>query len=269
MADGTITRELWRRYTALQFRIQNEAANLMKEYISQYGFEDREAAMAYAYGLTLKYGEAAAEAACEMYDLSAQLAGVYVPEAEPAESATFEETVSFLDKEAAQTITNIATGVGNLVKRQGADTTMINAARDGAEWAWVPMGDTCSFCIMLASNGWQRQSKKEKAHHAEHIHNNCDCQYAVRFNGQGGPKGYDPEKYQAMYYGADPDHWNTPDGKPPAGYYPTKYKAWELQLNAMRREAYAENKAEINAQKRSAYAKRRELNSSKAEEIDV
>jgi hypothetical protein len=41
------------------------------------------------------------------------------------------------------------------------------------------------------------------------------------------------------------------------------------RINAMRREAYAQNKEEINAQKRSAYAKRKELNSSEAEEINV
>jgi hypothetical protein len=41
------------------------------------------------------------------------------------------------------------------------------------------------------------------------------------------------------------------------------------KLNAMRRDAYAENKEEINAQKRSAYEKRKERNSSEAEEINV
>jgi hypothetical protein len=37
----------------------------------------------------------------------------------------------------------------------------------------------------------------------------------------------------------------------------------------MRREAYALNKDKINEQKRAAYAKRKELESSEAEEIDV
>ena len=51
-----------------------------------------------------------------------------------------------------------------------------NAVRDGAEWAWVPHGDTCPFCITLASNGWQKASRKVlKGGHAEHIHANCDC----------------------------------------------------------------------------------------------
>jgi hypothetical protein len=41
------------------------------------------------------------------------------------------------------------------------------------------------------------------------------------------------------------------------------------KINAMRREAYAENKEEINEQKRSAYEKQQELNSSEADEIKV
>jgi len=269
MAAGTITRELWKRYTAIQFRIQNEAANLMKDYISRNGFTDREAAIAYAFGLATKYGEAAAAAACEMYDLSAQIAGVAVPAAEPAETATLKETADFLQKASEQSVQNVSAAVGNLAKRAGADTTLKNAARDGAEAAWVPVGDTCAFCIMLASNGWQHQSKKAAAQHAKHIHNNCDCQYAVRFNGQGGPAGYDETKYQQMYENAPLDHWNTPDGKPPPGHEDAEKPTWQNRVKALRRAAYTENSEKINAAARSNYAKRKERESSKAEEIDV
>ena len=73
--------------------------------------------------------------------------------------------------------------VSRLVKRAGADTTLKNAVRDGAEWAWVPHGDTCPFCITLASNGWQKASSKVlKGGHADHIHANCDCEFAIRFD---------------------------------------------------------------------------------------
>ena len=41
------------------------------------------------------------------------------------------------------------------------------------------------------------------------------------------------------------------------------------KINAMRREFYAENSDEINAQKRDAYEKRKERESSAAEETDV
>ena len=83
-------------------------------------------------------------------------------------------------------------------------------------------------------------SKKAlKNGHAEHIHSNCDCTYAVRFDGKSGVAGYDPKKYEDMYYGADGD---TPQDR----------------INAIRRMKYQENKDRINAQKRAAYAERKE-----------
>ena len=122
----------------------------------------------------------------------------------------------------------------------GVDTTMKNALRDGAYWAWIPHGDTCAFCLMLASNGWQRASKKAiKGGHAEHIHANCDCTYAISFNGKGTVEGYDPDKYKAMYDNAE---GNT----------------WQEKLNSMRRQQYAENAPTLRAQKNAAYAARRE-----------
>lgn len=136
----------------------------------------------------------------------------------------------------------LQSGVSRLVKRAGADTTLQNALRDGAQFAWVPHGDTCPFCIALASRGWQRMSKNAlKNGHAAHIHANCDCEYAVRFDGKSGVAGYDPEQYLAQYRAADGD------------------------LNAMRRAQYAENKDKINAQKRAAYAKRMERQEDKNE----
>lgn len=75
--------------------------------------------------------------------------------------------------------------------------------RNGAEFAWVPHGDTCAFCTMLASRGWQRASKKAlKNGHAEHIHAHCDCEYAVRFGRESSVKGYDPDEYLRRYRAA-------------------------------------------------------------------
>lgn len=145
----------------------------------------------------------------------------------------------------------ISSAIGRLVKQTGVDTTMQNALRDGAEWAWIPHGETCAFCIMLASNGWQRASRKAlKNGHAEHIHANCDCTYAVRFDSSSNVAGYDPDKYFEMYSNAD------------------GHRAKD-KLNSMRREFYAENSEEINAQKRDNYEKRKERESSAAEEANA
>ena len=96
---------------------------------------------------------------------------------------------------------------------------------------WVPHGDTCPFCITLASNGWQKASQKLlKGGHAEHIHANCDCEFAVRFRSGTTVAGYDPDKYYRQYREAGGD------------------------INKMRRIDYAANRERINAQKRAAYA---------------
>ena len=104
------------------------------------------------------------------------------------------------------------------------------------------MGDTCPFCLTLASRGWQNQTVGGAKQHAEHIHANCDCTYAVRFDNHSGVEGYDPDVYLEMYENAE---GNTPQEK----------------INSMRRANYEKRKDDINAQKRAAYALRTSDNS--------
>ena len=203
-----------------------------------------------AFNLSTKYGEAAAALACEMYDAAAIASGVALVAAEPAPTATYAEVAKAINGTLKTGNAEIVSAsVGRMVKMAGVDTTMKNALRDGAEWAWIPVGDTCAFCITLASRGWQRASKKAiKGGHAEHIHANCDCTYAIRFDSNTTVEGYTPDRYLRMYEDAD---GSTPNER----------------INAMRRDAYAQNRELINEQKRSAYAKRKERESSEAEEI--
>lgn len=165
-----------------------------------------------------------------MYDALAAAEGVTVPPAEPAEPASYREVAKMVNA-TKDSPPQLQRGVSRLVKRAGADTTLQNAKRDGAEFAWIPHGDTCAFCLTLASRGWQRASANVlKGDHAEHIHANCDCEFAIRFSSGADISGYDPEKYLQQYRDADGD------------------------INAMRRVNYAANKDRINAQKRAAYA---------------
>ena len=89
---------------------------------------------------------------------------------------------------------------GRLVKRTAADTMLQNAKRDGAEWAWIPQSTACSFCVTLASKGWQPASEAVlQGKHAKHIYNNCRCEFAVRFDGISDVEGYDPDALYDMY----------------------------------------------------------------------
>lgn len=256
----TIAEESWVGYIDDLRKLNETAAEQFRRYLETHNLdtqEDVNAALEYAYALSTRYGEGAAALSCEIYDAIAELSGMNLPAAEPAATATFSEVAKTVNgtRKFSQDIEVISAAVGRLVKMAGVDTTMKNALRDGAEWAWIPHGDTCAFCITLASRGWQQASKKAiKNGHAEHIHANCDCTYAVRFNSRTDVEGYDPDKYKKMYYGADLD------GEKATG---------KNRINALRREFYDENKEKINAQKRSAYEKRKEREASSAEEMEV
>lgn len=229
-----ITANAWNEYITRLSRLNQKAGQLMRQYIDTHGTESTDDLIAYAYGLVTKYGEGSAELACQMYDALAEAANAGVPAAEPAEPADYGEVARMVNATKNQNPANLPNGVSRLVKRAGADTTLKNAVRDGAEWAWVPHGDTCPFCITLASNGWQKASSKVlKGGHAEHIHANCDCEFAIRFDHSTTVAGYDPEKYLKQYRNAGGD------------------------VNAMRRIDYAANRERINAQKRAAYAERK------------
>lgn len=225
-----ITATSWNNYISRLSRLNQKAAQQMQAYLDQHGTGDREALIAYAHALITRYSEGSAELACQMYDALAAAEGVTVPPAEPAEPASYREVAKMVNA-TKDSPPQLQRGVSRLVKRAGADTTLQNAKRDGAEFAWIPHGDTCAFCLTLASRGWQRASANVlKGNHAEHIHAHCDCEFAIRFSSGTNVAGYDPEKYLKQYRDAGGN------------------------LNAMRRIDYAAHKDRINAQKRAAYA---------------
>ncbi len=228
-----ITATAWAAYTQQLAKLNKKAGQLMADYIAAHGTGDTDALIAYAHALVTKYGEGSAELACQMYDALAAAARAGVPAAEPAEPASYGEVARMVQATKASP-PQMQRGVSRLVKRAGADTTLKNALRDGAEFAWVPQGDTCAFCLTLASRGWQKASQAAiKGGHAEHIHANCDCEYAIRFDGRSTVAGYDPDEYLRRYRAAGSD------------------------VNALRRVNYAKNRERINAQKRAAYAARK------------
>lgn len=236
----------WINFKDKMALMSKTAADQMAEFVTAnggYANIPTNEVIGYATALVQKYGEGSGTLAALMYDAIAELSHAAVEAAEVAAVPTYGEVAKAVRGAAKTSVEPEYIGgvVGRLVKQVGADTTLKNAERDGAQFAWIPQGDTCAFCLTLASRGWQYVSKRTlKNGHAEHIHANCDCQYAVRFNKNTNVEGYDPDKYKKMYYDAD---GNTP----------------KERINAMRREIYAQNKA--NGLKN--------LDSSVAEELNV
>lgn len=236
-----VTKKQWSRYQKKLNSISEKAAKAMQVWItSQGGFTaiEFEVAIAKAYVLATKYGEASAALSALMYDAMAETAGANVASAVVAETATIGEVSKAIYGAGSfsQNDDYIAGTVGRLVKQAGADTTIQNAKRDGAQFAWIGNGDSCPYCEMMSSMGWQYASADTiKGNHAEHIHSNCDCEFMIRFDSETTVEGYEP---------------NT------SLYEETAGSTFEEKVNTLRRAEYAQNKDEINAQKRIAYAKR-------------
>jgi hypothetical protein len=250
-----ISTEVWKKYIKGLSEVSDQAKNLVLRYLDSHhidNFEDRQAFIDYCFGISTKYGEAAAEFACQMYDTEAEYEGVTLPYAEPAPTAEMSEVAKAVNATLGIMLAEVtASAISRLVKRAGQDTTLQNAIRDKAYYAWIPTGDTCPFCLSIAAEGWKKATQKALAGgHAEHIHGNCNCAYAIKHIEETDYAAYNPDEYKEIMSAAE---GNTKEEK----------------LNSIRRMAYKENKERINAQKRSVYEKHKELNSSEAEEINV
>lgn len=264
-----ITGKAWNNYIKVLRRLSDRATTEMLAFTNSYktayesGVITKEefdsALIDYAYALATKYGEGAGAAACEMYDSIAELQGANVPPAVPAETATYGETAKTVNGTLKTGNPNIiASATGRLVKQVGADTTLQNAKRDGAYFAWVSKGETCAFCLTLAGLGWQRAGELTlDGGHAEHIHANCDCAYAIDLKGDLEIEGYNPDKINQMILDMTDEQYDAEDIIKMSGHN-AKGNNHEA-LNMMRRKFYSENKELINEQKRTAYALKKDM----------
>ncbi|MFR5416782.1 MAG: hypothetical protein ACLTHL_07280 [Collinsella sp.] len=88
-------------------------------------------------------------------------------------------------------VSRCVTRVDEEIRRAANRCVAHNARKDPAKpwYARVPRGETCGFCLMLASFGFY--AKTEAA--AEHSHAHCDCRIVPGFDGVTTVKGYDPD----------------------------------------------------------------------------
>jgi len=91
-----------------------------------------------------------------------------------------------------------------LVKKLGRESIVHAADSDPKKprWARVPHGQTCAWCLMLASRGWVYLDA-QSAGAARQWHADCDCQIVPAW-GKKTPKiaGYDPDALHAQYEAA-------------------------------------------------------------------
>lgn len=250
-----ISQTSWRRYIGTLRAINDRAAADVQKWIKTYAIDDEGRIVAnigdiidadgnsfidYCYFIAQEYGNASAAISAQMYDALAELEGASVPPAEMANNATYHDVAKTVNGvlKTSHNVEEMSGAVSRLVKKAGCDTTLQNAYRDRAQFAWIPAGDTCAFCLALASNGWVNVSArriKRGYPHAEHIHSNCDCNYAIRFNQDTNVEGYDPDKYDKVFEVAED---KAIDEGLDAGYGNnfTRYN-----INAVRRMQYAQS----------------------------
>ena len=251
-----ISSSAWRKYQHAHSMLQGEAKRLLEEYFDSLPWDESEQRCLTllaqrAVELANHYGLADASLSAAFYDEIMELQGANVPQAwvrtpnpEFVEQDVRDAVARATSRETAK---SMSSGVlSGHVKRAGVDTMRANAVRDHAMWAWVCIGDSCAFCRALGSNGWQDASRAVLAgSHAQHIHDNCDCQFMVKKPGETlDIEGYDPDalldEYADASGGSSKDHINAMRR---ADYTPE----FAEQRNARRRELYAAAKVEAQA----------------------
>lgn len=168
-----------------------------------------------ATAVAAKFNYLGYELGAQWYDLCSELAGI---DAEPAELPELDtDAIAGRARSAVDNATEGATTgqvfnyfLQNEIQKSIRMTGDANLWRDyerglaGGRWARVPVGDTCAWCLMLASNGaWYLTEKSALGADGGHYHDGCNC-IAVYHADADSIQGYEAlSKYKSMYYEAD------------------------------------------------------------------
>lgn len=155
------------------------------------------------------YTDLVAQAGADFYDAARELAlgetlgavaeSGYEPEkTDNAVRAFVQDIVD--GKPASQFNDQVLQRVDYEMKHAAGNTMFANGARDPKrpKYARVPTGaETCGFCIMLASRGFDYTSK-EAAGSLGHYHASCDCRIVASWDNLE-VENYDPDAYYEIY----------------------------------------------------------------------
>lgn len=197
----------------------NVRTQLVDAAIAEFGqllYDDmpREGVIALATAIGEKYSILGSELGAQWYDLCSELAGI---ECDPAEIAPIDtDTLNAMAEGAAASakpgmIANaFESYLQNVINDSIRRTGDANLWRDyerglsGGKWCRVPVGDTCAWCLMLASNGaWYKSKETALGENGDHYHSNCNC-IAVYHADAESIRGYEKlAQYKRMYYDAD------------------------------------------------------------------
>lgn len=202
--------ELTREVNALSEAAQRQASIAIGQVIAEWDGEDvadlRTAAFAVLDALLSTYTDLSAARAAEFYDASreAQMVrrkyrAVVDSRRDPkATEGAIRAIVQFaVDGDVERFRREALDRVDTEMRRAANQCVSYNAGRDPAKplYARVPVGETCGFCLMLASFGFQYTSESA----ASHSHRKCNCRVVPSF-GEATVRGYDPEQMYGRFH---------------------------------------------------------------------
>ena len=164
--------------------------------------------------IAAKYKMLGAELGAQWYDLCTELAGINADPAQvqPVDSDSVKDrAAAYADHATPETVQNVfiqflQNEINESIRTTGTDNLWRDYKRGltPGKWARVPVGDTCAFCLMLASQGaWYLTKESALGKYAGHYHDGCDC-IAVYHADPESIAGYgNLAKYKRMYYDAD------------------------------------------------------------------
>lgn len=159
-----------------------------------------------------KFGDQAAAVACSAYDATMSELGMDVPPSVISNDVSERYVKATVESLIGGDFDSLASGLANKayasVGRAANRTTIANAERDyskGVRYARVPTGkETCGFCLMLASRGFDYKSRKSAGDMGfgfNRFHEHCDCR-VVAGDASTTVEGYDPDWLYAAYLDA-------------------------------------------------------------------
>jgi len=172
-----------------------------------------------------QYGILGSELGAQWYDLCTRLANIEADAAElqevdsesirqraraAVETAPLDKTIDavfnyFLHNEIQNSIRT--TGSANLWRDYERGLV-------SGKWARVPVGDTCAWCLMLASQGaWYLSKESALGNNGGHYHDGCDCVAVYHADADNIPNYENLVRYKRMYYDAENARIANKDGK--------------------------------------------------------
>lgn len=168
-----------------------------------------------ATNVAMKYSYLGCELGAQWYDLCSELAGLdveaaYLPEVDESQVAAKARSVIEGATETSLIGDTVNYFLQNEINNSIRLTGSSNLWRDyergkaGGRWARVPVGDTCAWCLMLASQGaWYLSEETAIGTNPGHFHDGCNC-IAVYHADAESIAGYSElDRYKSMYYEAD------------------------------------------------------------------